>query len=190
MAKTLQIALNVSVTPFLYIQDTTFAKHYRLGVRWMLFGERERRGLLDDSYLVQKFKQAAMAGWFDGQHEQAAFQSGGFCLGIIHGGMLLPDGTQRPDITTPVRIQNQEFACGYLIGREWFFNEAESHECMKTNKDFIEQLQVFVADQESICPGYFQTGETDLIFWYIGCLLGELSGYIFPQREEEMSYPP
>ena len=72
-------------------------------------GERERSGLVDDGSLVQKFKQAAMAGWFDGQHEQAAFQSGGFCLGIIHGGMVLPDGAQRPAVTTPVRIQDPGF---------------------------------------------------------------------------------
>jgi hypothetical protein len=62
------------------------------------------------------------------------------------------------------------------------------YEHMKTDRDLIERLRAFVEDQESLHPGYFQTGETDLIFWYIGCLLGELSGYIFPQREEEMSY--
>lgn len=188
MAKTLQITQLLSVIPLLDIQDITFAKHYAYGVRWSLFGERERSGLVDDSSLVQQFKQVAMAGWFDGQHEQAAFQSGGFCLGMIHGGMMLPNGTQRPDITTLVRIQNQDFAQGYLIGREWFFNEAELHECMRADRDFIARLQGFVEDQESIYPGYFQAGETDLIFWYMGCLLGELSGYIFPQQEEVMSY--
>jgi len=59
---------------------------------------------------------------------------------------------------------------------------------MKTDRDFVARLHGFVDDEESLHPEYFQTGETDLIFWYIGCLLGELSGYIFPQKEEEMSY--
>lgn len=188
MATTLQITDKLSVTPFLDIQDVTFAKNYSYSIRWSLFGERESSGLVDDSYLVQNFKQDAMHGWFDGQHEQAVSQSIGFCLGMIHGGMLLPDGRWQPEATALVRIQNRDFARGYQIGREWFFNEAEPHERMKTDRDFIERLQAFVDDQKSMNPEYFQTGETDLVYWYIGCLLGELSGYIFPQKEEEMSH--
>ncbi len=188
MAMTLQITQQLSVTPFLDVQDVTFAKHYSYGVRWSLFGERENSGLLEDSYLVQNFMRYIVAGCFDGQHEQAVFQSIGFCLGMIHGGMLLPDGTQRSEVTALVCIQNQDFAKGYQIGRNWFFNEFEPHERMKTDRDFVQRLQGFVEDQESVHPGYFHTGGTDLIFWYIGCLLGELSGYIFPQREEEASY--
>jgi hypothetical protein len=188
MAMTLQITEQFSVTLFLNIQDATFAKHYGYGVRWSLFGERECSGLLDDSYLVQNFMQNVIAGWFDGHHEQLVFQSIGFCPGMIHGGILLPDGTRRPEITTPVHIQNQDFARGYRIERDWFFNEAEPHERMKTDRDFIERLQAFVDDQRTLKPEYFQTGETDLTFWYMGCLLGELSGYIFPQKEEEMDY--
>lgn len=185
---TLQVTQQLSVTPFLDVQDATFAKHYKYGIRWSLFDERESNGLLEESYLVQNFMQDVKAGWFDRQHEQFVFQSIGFCLGMIHGGMVLPDGTQRPDVTTLVSIQNRDFARGYQIGREWFFNEAESHECMKTDRDFVERLQVFVDDEESLHPGYFQTGETDLVYWYIGCLSGEFSGYIFPQKEEEMSH--
>lgn len=188
MAKAVQITEKLSVTPFLDSQDVTFAKYYTYGVRQSLFGEREERGLLEDSYLVQNFMQDAMHDWFNGQHEHAISQSIGICLGMIHGGMLLPDGRQRHDITTLVRIQNQDFARGYQIGREWFFGESEPHERMKTDRDLIERLQAFVDDQKSMCPEYFQTGETDLIFWYIGCLLGELSGYVFPQKEEEMSH--
>lgn len=188
MAMALQITQQLSVTPFLDIQDVTFAKHYSYGVRWSLFGEREGSSLLDDSYLVNNFMQDATYGLFDGQHEQAIFRPIGFCLGMIHGGIVLPDGTQRPEITTVVRIQNQDFARGYQIGRDWFFNEAEPHERMKTDRDLIERLRAFVDGQKSLDPTYFQTGETDLIYWYIGCLLGELSGYIFPQKEEEMSH--
>ena len=184
MATTQQL----SVTPFLDLQDVTFDTHYRYGVHRSLFGEGEASGLLEDSYLVQTFMRDVEADWFDGQHEEAIAQSIGFCLSMIHGGMLLPDGRQRPEIGTLVRIQHQEFARGYQIGRDWFFNEAEPHERMQTDRDFIERLQAFVDDQKSMYPKYFETGETDLIFWYIGCLLGELSGYIFPQKEEEMSH--
>lgn len=188
MATTLQVTNKLSVTPFLEMQDVNFAKNYGYGIRWSLFGERQKSGLVDDGYFVQIFVRNVVAGWFDGQHEQAIFRSIGFCLGMIHGDMLLPDGRQQPKIATLVHIQDQDFARGYQIGREWFFNEAEPHECMKTDRDLIERLQTFVEDQESMYPGYFQTGETDLIFWYIGCLLGELSGYIFPQKDGERDY--
>lgn len=188
MATTPQITEKLSVTPFLAMQDVTFAKSYSDGVRWSLFGEQARRGLVDDRYIVNSFTRDVVHGWFDGQHEQAVSQSPGFCLGMIHGGMVLPDGRQRPEIATLVRMQNQDFASGYHIGRDWFFNESEPHERMKTDRDFIERLQGFVEDQESLHPRYFHMGETDLIYWYIGCLLGELSGYIFPQQEEEVSY--
>ncbi len=188
MAKTLQITSQLSVTPFLEVQDAIFAKHYSYGVHWSLFGEREGSGLLDDSYFVNNFMQDVTHGWFDRQHEQAISQSIGFCLGMIHGGMLLPDGTQQSDITALVCIQNQGFARGYQIGRAWFFNEAEPHERIKmTDRDFVARLQRFVDEEESLHPGYFQMGATDLVYWYIGCLLGELSGYIFPQKKEEMS---
>lgn len=187
MATTLQITEKLSVTPFLDMQDVTFAKSYSDGVHCSLFGERENSGLVDDSYLVNTFAQDAMHDWFDGQHEQSVSQSIGFCLGMIHGGIVLPDGTQQPEIATMVRMQNQDFARGYHIGRDWFFNESEPHERMKTDRDFMKRLQGFVEDQESLHPEYFQTGETDLMYWYIGCLLGELSGYVFPQKEVEMS---
>lgn len=188
MAMTLQITQQLSVTPFLDMQDATFAKHYSDGVRCSLFGEQASRGLVDESYLVNSFARDAMHGWFDGQHEQIVSQSIGFCLGMIHGGIVLPDGTQRPEVTTLICMQNQDFARGYQIGRDWFFNESEPHERMETDRDFIKRLQGFVEDQESLHPGYFQMGETDLMYWYIGCLLGELSGYIFPQKEVEISY--
>jgi len=188
MATTLQITEKLSVTPFLDMQDVTFAKNYSYGVRWSLFSEKESSGLVDDSYIINTFAQDVVHGWFDEQHEQSVSQSIGFCLGMIHGGILLPDGIQRPEVTTLVRIQNQDFARSYQIGREWFFNESEPHERMKTDRDFIKRLQGFVEDQESLHPRYFHMGETDLIYWYIGCLLGELSGHIFPQKEVEMSY--
>ena len=132
--------------------------------------------------------QDVIHGWFDRQHEQAISQPVEFCLGMIHRGMLLPDGTQQPEIVAMVRIKNEDFARGYQLGREWFFNEAEPNEKMNmTDQAFVTRLQEFVDDEESLHPGYFQTGATDLVYWYIGCLLGELSGHIFPQREEEMS---
>src|SRR5258708_764694 len=103
MATILQITEKLSVTPFLDMQDVAFAKSYSDGVRWLLFGEQARRGLVDDRYIVNNFTQDAMRGWFDKQHEQAVSQSLGFCLGMIHGGIVLPDGIQRPEIATLVR---------------------------------------------------------------------------------------
>src|SRR5258708_6934767 len=123
MATTLQITEKLSVTPFLDMQDVTFAKSYSDGVRWSLFSEKESSDLVDDRYIVNSFTRDVVHGWFDGQHEQAVSQSIGCCLGMIHGGILLPDGRQRPEIATLVRMQNQDFARGYQIGREWFFNE-------------------------------------------------------------------
>lgn len=107
---------------------------------------------------------------------------------MIHGGILLADGTRQPGIVTVVRIQNQDFAKGYQLGRQWFFNDADPDEKMKTDRDFVARLQGFVDDEESLHPGYFQSEEIDLVYWYIGCLLGELSGYIFPQKDEEMGH--
>ncbi|MBV9689195.1 MAG: hypothetical protein JO202_05720 [Ktedonobacteraceae bacterium] len=167
-----------SVSPMLTAQSESFARHYDLGIWWSMNG-REGTGLLEDEYFVVNFKTCLKHGLFDGNHDETLYGSIGFYLGMIHGGLLTPDFTLREDISTLVELQNHEFSVGYQIGRDWAFNEAESEELVKADVDFIRRLKEFVSD--TMHSYVFLEGQDDLLYWYIGCRLGELSTLFFPQ---------
>ncbi len=156
-----------------------FTHHYDLGVWWSMNG-REGVGIIEDGYFVENFKTCVTHGLFDGQHDDILFGSIGFYLGMIHGGLLNADFNIKDDVITLVSLEHPEFTRGYQIGRDWVLNEAYPEERVVTDADFISRLKEFVAD--TMHSYVFSEGPDDLLYWYIGCKLGELSAYIFPQN--------
>ncbi len=167
-----------TVPPMLTALNETFAHHYDIGVWWSMHG-RERTGLVEDSYFVENFKMCVRHSLFDGQHDDILFGSIGFYLGMIHGGLLTTNFEVREDIKTLVDLQNHDFTVGYEIGRDWAFNEANPEERVNTDADFIRRLKEFVSD--TMHSYVFNEGPDNLLFWYIGCRLGELSTLFFLQ---------
>ncbi len=171
------------VTPLLTIESEAFAKQYELGVWWSMYGDEQGQGLVRDSYFVTNMKTCIEHGYFDGQHDDCLPHLG-FYLGMYHGGILSPSTEeQRPDITTLVALHNQDAASGYYVGREWYFTEAQPHERRYTEHLYIEQLQHLALES----PNWKAVPPEKVWYHAIGCLLGEISGELFPMTEHDRS---
>jgi|SRR5690242_733987 len=132
------------------IRSSEFASQYELGLTWALFGEREKTGPLDDSYLVSHLKTFAANGYFDGGHA-ADLACIGFYIGMIHGSILCPHtGDLVPRITALVVFHDKQIRRGYRAGREWFFYEAEPHERWRTDTGFLARLTESITDMLSL----------------------------------------
>jgi len=68
---------------------------------------------------------------------------------------------------------------GYQAGRHYFFYEADGDECTITDDQLIERFQEWTRE----ASGWHDSEE--VWFFTVGCLLGELSGHLFPQTEQE-----
>lgn len=168
------------VIPLIDVDTCIFAEHYRQGLRWFLLGQHDRADPLTDEDVVATFKNFTYTGLFDGQQEQSLRRAVGAYLGTIHAGVLSPlTGQLRPGVTALVAICNQDAARGYRAGREWFFVDAEPHESRYTESRLIERLRESVLEMV-----HWQDSEPTWCF-AIGCLLGELSGQLFPMNEQE-----
>jgi hypothetical protein len=88
-------------------------------------------------------------------------------------------------VTALVAICNRDAARGYRAGREWFFVDAESDECRYTESRLIERLR------ESVLEMAHWQDRDSTWFFPIGCVLGELSGQLFPMnaREQKVYLP-
>ncbi len=179
---TLQITQKLSITPLIEVQSPTFAECYVIGVRWRLFGwhehgEVEAQGPLPEQYLINNLTMYAQAHPFDGQHHASLRSNLGFFVGMLHGGVLTPTGTVRPDATTLVVLHTEDFREGYMRGRRDYFTQYE--EISHTEDDLLEVLtwyaqdDLYLGDQEST------------LHWAMGCIVGELSGRLFPMTEQE-----
>ena len=171
-----------AIPTLLDIRSSEFASQYELGLTWALFGEREKTGPLDDSYLVSHLKTFALRGYFDGAHETDLARIG-FYIGMLHGSVLCPEaGEPFPELTALVVFHDKQISRGYRAGREWFFNEAEPHERRRTDTDFLARLRESITDMLSF-------GDSDATWNFsIGCVLGELSGQLFPQTQQEQRH--
>ncbi len=170
-----------ALVPLLDIETEAFTKYYKQGVWWSMHGDEQGQGLVRDSYLVTNVKSCLERGFFDGQHDQCLSYLG-FSLGMYHGGTLSPaTGKQRPDITTLAALHNQDATRGYYVGREWYFTEAEPHERRYTERRFLEQLHHLALESSE-----WKAVEADAVWYYtLGCLLGEISGELFPMTEQD-----
>ncbi|HZS75557.1 MAG TPA: hypothetical protein VFA41_03010 [Ktedonobacteraceae bacterium] len=169
----------VRVTPLLNPETSTFAEHYQRGLHWFLIEQQERSGPLFDADVVETFRSWTCAGLFDDLRKTSSRQTVGFYLGTIHAGVLSPLTCQlRSDVTTLVRLQHPDAMRGYHAGRVWFFDAAELQERRYTESRLLERLR------ESLLEMVQWQDSEETWYFAIGCLLGELSGPLFPLRAE------
>jgi hypothetical protein len=138
---TLQITKKLYVIPLIDVQIATSAERYVTGVRLWLFGWREHgeveaQGPLPAYYLIDNPKRCAQINRFDGCHEESLRKDIGFFLGLLHGGVLTPDGTLRPDAKTLVFLHTQDFREGYECGRWDYFTYYE--EIVQKDNDLLD----------------------------------------------------
>lgn len=178
MPTPLQVTTELHVTPLLDMQSASFATSYTQGLYWSLSGEREVNGPLPESYVVEHLETYITGGYFDGKHEHC-LPFLGFYLGMVHGGVLTNRGKLRPDVTTLVVLQQRQTTRGYRAGREWYFYEASPRERWQTDSDLIERLREVAREHL-----HFRDQQATLRYAF-GCILGELSGHLFPKTAQE-----
>ena len=179
---TLQITKKLHIPPLIDIQSTTFAERYVSGVHWRLFGWRAHgeiavQGPLPEHYLIDNLKLCAKLNRFDGDHDEPLRADRGFFLGMLHGGVLTPNGALRPDANTLVIIHTHDFREGYARGRRTYFTQDEG--IVHTEDDLLDLLKVHAQDN------LYLGREQSTLRWAIGCTVGELSGRLFPLTQPE-----
>ena len=178
MPTALPITSRLHVTPLLDIQHPQFEKLYRDGVRWSLFKERTDRPLTD-RFVLENLGSSLAETDADGQHGHW-LPLIGFHFGRLHGAILSPQaGKLRPGVTALVSFQNKDAARGYHVGREYYFIDAQPDERTFTDAGLLERLQELQRDSAAF------HGEKDTWYYVIGCILGELSGQLFPATSQE-----
>lgn len=94
--------------------------------------------------------------------------------------MLTSERTLRSDVTALVAFDdNQDAIRGYKAGRQWFFEEANPDERTMTDEQLIARLRELTADAAT------WHDSAEVWFFTAGCLLGELSGHLFPLTDQE-----
>lgn len=169
----------LSPLPLLDIQSTAFAEQYELGAWWGMSGEREGKGPLPASYLVNNLTASAQHGSFP--YSDPSYQHHlGFYIGMYHGGVLdQTTGACLAGVSTLARLDHPDAQQGYRAGREYFFVEADPPGQRLSERYLIERIQQDVVEM-------VHWRDTDATWFYaVGCLLGELSGSLFPQTPEE-----
>ena len=146
---TLQITKKLHIPPLIDIQSTTFAQRYVSGVCWRLLGWREHgeiaaQGPLPEHYLIDNLKMCAQLNRFDGDHDEPLRADSGFFLGMLHGGVLTPDGTLGPDAENLVIIHTHDFREGYERGRRNYFTQGE--ELAHMEDELLELLKARAQD--------------------------------------------
>lgn len=175
----LNFASHSTNVPWIDIQSREFAKQYELGVWWSMYGDEQGRGPVAASYLVNNLKCYAERDYF-GTNDPYHLYLLGFFLGMYHGGILSPHtGRLRPDVTTLAHLDHRGAKRGYRAGREFYFVDAEPHEKRYTEHSLIERLRESVTGMASWHDG------DGTWFFAVRCLLGELSGQLFPMTPAE-----
>ena len=168
-----------SLTPLIDIQSAAFAEQYERGVWWSMYGDEQGQGPVAASYLVTNLKDYAARDYF-GTNDPYHLSHLGFFLGMYHGGILSPHmGQLRPDVTALAHLDHRDAKRGYRAGREFYFVDAEPHERGMTEHSLIERLRESVSEMFS-----WHNGDSTW-FFVVGCLLGELSGQLFPMTPAE-----
>jgi hypothetical protein len=185
---TLQITKKLHITPLIDIQSAIFAEWYVTGVHWRLFGWREHgevqaQGPLPENYLIDNLRMCAKLNRFDERHAPQLRQDIGFFFGMLHGGVLTPDGALRSEATTLVFLDTKDFREGYARGRRDYFTQYE--EIAHTEDELLEVL-IWRAEENL----YLSPKEQHTLRWATGCTVGELSGRLFPLTEQEQSRQP
>jgi hypothetical protein len=176
----LPITKTVAIPPLVELHNPVFQNWYRIGVLWCHNG-REGEGPLEGRYLAERLLSHMKRGSFNGgQPDNVLYQWIAFYLGMIHGGVLLPDGTLRRDVTTLVTLDDVETRRGYGAGRAYFFLDADTDEERNlTDRALVNRIKRYAVEH--------MRHHDSLASWYfvIGNILGELSGHLFPWTQEE-----
>ena len=168
-----------SLTPLIDMQSAAFAEQYERGIWWSMYGDEQGNGPVPASYLVTNLKDYAERDYF-GTNDPYHLSHLGFFLGTYHGGILSPHtGQLRPDVITLAHLDHRDAKRGYRAGREFYFVDAEPHEQRMTESYLIERLRESVGEMAS-----WHNGDVTW-FFFVGCLLGELSGQLFPMTSAE-----
>ncbi len=173
------MAQQFPISPLIDIQTDAFVTQYQHGVWWSMHGDEQGQGPVADTYLVSNLQSYVARGYFDGQHD-SWLPHLGFFLGMYHGGVLSPEtGQLRPDVTTLAVLTNAHARDGYSAGREGFFTEMDPHERRYSETTLLQQFSEVALEVP------FWKEAQRVWFFYVGCLLGELSGHLFPMTEDE-----
>jgi len=167
------------VTPILDIQNAEFAHQYQLGAWWARYGDEQGNGPQPDTYFITNVTTLIESGHFN-DLQSAWFPNLGFFLGMIHGGILIPQTSELwPNVTTLVRLANPHFMRGYRAGRVWFFYESDPDERHLTDTYVMQRLHELATERLD-----YRDKESTINF-ALGCVIGELSGQLFPLTQEE-----
>ncbi len=167
-----------SLLPLLDIQSTGFAEQYERGVWWSMHGEGQGTGPFSICSLKATLETYCAHRSCEQQDPSWRYHIG-FHIGMYHGGVLSAHtGQLRPGVSALIAFDHPETIRGYRVGREAFFHEVEPR-YRYTERTLIEHLHELVMD----APCWKESEGT----WNytLGCLLGELSGFLFPETHEE-----
>lgn len=101
-------------------------------------------------------------------------------LGMLHGGVLTPAGTLRPEANTLVLIHTRDFSEGYARGRHDHFTRYE--ELVHKEDQLLDLLKARTQNN------LYLDREQIPLHWAIGGTIGELSGRLFPLTQHELRY--
>lgn len=171
---------HLHINPLVNIRHPAFAQAYEHGLATHLFGTQKGDGPVKDTYFVNLFLDDLRQGHFQHKGGLRSSLDVGFRLGVVHGGVLLPDGTRQPDVTTLVTLHDSDVKRGYAAGREFYFTEADcEQEWHWTEEHVLERLHELAEEYRT-----YQDAERTVRF-SIGAILGELSGRLWPWTSEE-----
>ncbi len=86
-----------------------------------------------------------------------------------------------------IDLQSEAFAEEYERGIWWSLHRIEQGKGPAPDSYLVTNLKTFVAHKEAVQknPDVFSGKDDDLLYWIVGCLLGELSTRVFPQTLQE-----
>ena len=175
------MALKVQqLLPLLDIQSPAFAEQYEQGVWWSMHGEGQGKGPFSICSLRTNLE--SYSAHCSSEQQDPSWRSHiGFLIGMYHGGVLSPQtGQLRPDVSTLIALDSLDTARGYRAGREAFFHEVQPR-YRYSEHALIDYLHELVVEEEP----YWNEESEGVWNYTLGCLLGELSGLLFPETPEE-----
>lgn len=180
---TLQIPPHLCIASLLVMEHPSFRAGYERGLAWSLF-ERERVGPLADRYLSDRLTEEIVRcpSLFAPSSQQRLGWWVGFWLGMVHGGVLLRNGSLHPCVTALVTLHDRQCIRGYYAGRHYYFTEAETDEQRTvTDTHVLDQCWKLAAEY-----GTYQDSQGTLRYT-IGGMVGRLSGVLFPWTPQEQA---
>lgn len=146
------------VPPILDIQSAEFAHQYQLSAHWARYGDEQGNGPQSDTYFIANVTTLMENGHVDNS-QNAWFPKLGLFLGMVRGGLHVTRG--------------------YRAGRAWFFYESDPNERRSTDASLMRRLRGLATERRE-----YRDAESTLDFTP-GCILGELSGQLFPLTQAE-----